>query len=108
MFFSLIHRYGRDGRDSKKFEDKSLVFNFFFLQRIAEKHLYKIINCPSTHLSSCSMKNQKQITSPHTYPPLSCPSVDENMFFNHVSFIFLKTSHINPAFLTLNPTKCAP
>jgi hypothetical protein len=36
-FLVLTHRYGRDGRDSKKFEDKSLVFDFCFLQRIAEK-----------------------------------------------------------------------
>ena len=29
-FLVLTHRYGRDGRDSKKFEDKSLVFDFCF------------------------------------------------------------------------------
>jgi hypothetical protein len=28
--------------------------------------------------------------------------------FNHVSFIFLKISHINPTFPTLSPTQCAP
>jgi len=33
----LTHRYGRDGRDSKKFEDKSLIFDFPFLKSISDK-----------------------------------------------------------------------
>ena len=37
VFLVLTHRYGRDGRDSKKFEDKCLAFDMGFLQRIAEK-----------------------------------------------------------------------
>jgi len=37
LFLVLTHRYGRDGRDSKKFEDKSLLFDFTFLQSIVDK-----------------------------------------------------------------------
>ena len=31
----VTHRYGRDGRDTKKYEDKCLMFDLEFLQTIA-------------------------------------------------------------------------
>jgi hypothetical protein len=36
MFFLLVltHRYGRDGPESKKFDDKCLLFDFEFFQKI--------------------------------------------------------------------------
>ncbi len=37
LFIVLTHRYGKDGRDSKKFEDKALIFDFGFIQRITDK-----------------------------------------------------------------------
>jgi hypothetical protein len=33
----MTHRYGRDGRDSKKFEDKCLLFDLEFLKSISNK-----------------------------------------------------------------------
>ncbi len=36
-FLVLTHRYGRDGRDSKKFEDKAVIFDFTFLQSIVDR-----------------------------------------------------------------------
>ena len=48
-FLALTHRYGRDGRDSKKFEDKSLLFDFNFLQAIVNQ---QFVNDYMTALNS--------------------------------------------------------
>jgi hypothetical protein len=41
IFLVLTQRYGRDGQNSKKFEDKALIFDFHFLQSIAEETFIK-------------------------------------------------------------------
>lgn len=37
FFSALTHKYGRDGRDEKKFEKKCLLFDFEFFQKVSEK-----------------------------------------------------------------------
>ena len=38
FFFSLaiMHQYGREGRDTKKFDTKALLFDFEFLESLAQ------------------------------------------------------------------------
>ena len=48
----ITHRYGRDGRDSKKFEDKCLIFDFEFLQSISDPAFVREYNkCLSTFIA---------------------------------------------------------
>lgn len=107
----LTHRYGRDGRDSKKFEDKSLVFDFCFLQRIAEKSF--INNYKSALNSFVNLLNENPKTG--KLPILYLSSLFALLLIKYikislimyVAFQFLKESHINPTFLTLNPIQYA-
>jgi hypothetical protein len=36
LILVFTHRYGKDGRESKKYEDKCLLFDFEFLKSIAD------------------------------------------------------------------------
>ena len=71
-FLVLTHRYGKDGRDSKKFEDKALIFDFGFIQRITDKSFvedYKTALTSFIHMLKDNPKTGKSLFS-YPLPPI--------------------------------------
>jgi hypothetical protein len=60
----LTHRYGKDGPESKKFDDKCLLFDFEFFQKLNnstftdnyKKHLHKFSVLLENHRKSGKTK----------------------------------------------------
>ena len=40
LFLVITHRYGKDGRDTKKYEDKCLLFDLDFFQQLSTPQFY--------------------------------------------------------------------
>jgi hypothetical protein len=59
LILVFTHRYGKDGRESKKFEDKCLLFDFEFLKSIADPvFVERYKNSLSTFLTLLNENNK--------------------------------------------------
>jgi hypothetical protein len=59
----LTHRYGREGRELKKFEDKCLLFDFECLQKLSEK---SFIDQYSIALDTFAIALDKEVNTGNT------------------------------------------
>jgi hypothetical protein len=67
LFFSVIvTRYGKDGRDSKKFEDKACVFDADFLKVLAAPDF---VQGYQTALDNFVARLNEQLSQPGKSPP---------------------------------------